>query len=51
MLYEDVEGFQDQSLVTSEASGADKQMIENQHARAFKETYCTLFLVMLANAR
>lgn len=51
MLNENMEGFQDQSLVISEASGADKQTIENQHGRAFKEMYCTLFLVILANAR
>lgn len=50
MANETMGGFQDQRQAISEACGADKQMLENQHAHAVKETYCTLFLVMLASA-
>lgn len=51
MANETIGGFQDQTLAISEASGADEQMLENQHAHALKETFCALFLVMLARAR
>lgn len=44
-----MEGFQDQRQAISAAFGAGKQMSEYQHTLALKETYCTLFLVMLTD--
>lgn len=51
MQNENVECFQDQRQFISAAFGAGKQMTENQHTRALKAAYCTLFLVMLTTAR